>query len=416
MRLFPLLFAMVLTLATGIISGEEAANIEVRVSLPAALLDKQVLAEVEAACRFLAEKNLREAEAALRRAATGAGSAVLGKNLTAAADAVSRPAGTFRPVAEPGEIGPEPFFALAPRGKGDPPEGLFCLPLPREENWMVPFLEDPSRLRQDLPERISGVTADMSALPRVYMADLAAAEAPGRLSAWVDHPAHPGMVVVFRNLVAAYCDQRLQKLSKRVLAAPWSGKVDAKSLAWLVAMTRVAHGLGPVALEKESGKGIESVASRLKENAPLVEAIKAEALALISGLRLAESEKDFAVTAAGLTATFVIYLLDRVRRFSGESASPFALIANQLIKEGGIRLDLQSGRVIPDRRKIRASMKKLVKRMVRIQGSGSDEEADDFFSRKEKADSKEDPFVGLIPRPIAGFKLVTRAPDPAGDK
>lgn len=402
--------------APGIVSGEDAAKIEVRTALPAGVMDKPALSGLEEACRHLDGKNPQEAAAALRRAASGSLSAALGKNLTAAADAVTRPAGRFPPVTERGEIGSDPFFVLRSRGKGEPPEGFFCRPLPREENWMIQFLEDPSRLRQDLPEHMSGVTADMSALPRVHMVDLVVAEAPGSLSAWVNHPDDPGMVVVFRNLVSAYCDQRLKKLGELVLAEPWPGKVDAKAFEWLVAMTRVAHGLGPVALEKESGKGLISVASRLEDKAPLAEAIKAEALALISGLRLAESESDFGVSAAGLTATFVIYLLDRARRFSGDGSNPFSIIERQLIKDGGIRLDLQSGRIIPDRRNIKASMKKTLKRMVRIQGSGSDADAEDFFSRKEKTDEDEDPFLRLIPAPIAGFILKADIRGPAGDK
>jgi len=413
---FLLPFVLMLAWTSGTVSGADADVIEVRVSLPADVVGPPTLTGLQEACRHLSEKDPPAAAAALRRAAEGIQATVLGKNLIAAANAVTRPAGRFTPVSERGEIGSDPFFVLRSPGKKQPPEGFFCRPLPREENWMIQYLEDPSRLREDLPERMSGVTADMSALPRVHMVDLVVAEAPGRLSAWVNHPADPGMVVVFRNLVSAYCDQRLKKLGELVLAEPWSKKVDAKALEWLVAITRVAHGLGPVALEQETGKGMVSVASRLEDKALPVEAVKAEGLALIAGLRLAEAEKDLGVSAAGFTATFVIYLLDRVRGFSGDASNPFAVIERQLIKEGGIRLDLQSGRVIPDRRKLKAAMTKMLKRMVRSQGSGSDADAQDFFAPKEKADGDEDPFIRSIPAPIAGFKLVTKNPDPVVGK
>ena len=406
-------------LAAGMLCPAAAAQEgrrEIVVSVPAAVVAAPVVSAVNEACRLLAAKKLSESAAALRRAAEGTESASLRKSLTAAADALLAAADPSAGTPVSGDLGKEPLFVLPPGKKDEPRRGCLCLPLPREDVWLTTYLEDPSRLRPDLPENLPGESADIAALPPVRMVDLIAAAAPESLSAWFAGSAGSGVVLVFRNLISAYCRDHLSKAAKKALAAAWAPRVDAKALEWLVAMHRVAHGMGPLAVEDAAGAQMVSVASRLEGASQLLEAIKADGLALLAGLRLAGEKKDFGPSVAQLTATYVIFLMDRAFSSAGKQAVAFRTVFLLLVADGAVRLDLKSGRVLPDPQRLRDSMKKLLARVIRVQGSGSLAEAESILAPGKRTIDKNDPFAALMPEGVSAFSLVGPAADVSGTK
>ncbi len=377
----------------------------VKVSVPPTLLSPDALSEIESACRLIASGESPRAAAALQKAVTGTRSTALAADLSVAAARLLSTQNPPPPPSLTGDHDVDAYFFLVTTKADAAPKAFFCLPLNQADVWLTPYLKEPLRLRPDLPENLSGITADISALPAVIPVDLVAASAPGALSAWIPDHGGSGKVVVFRNLIAAYARDHLQKAAVKVLPAAWSRCVDGKALEWLVAMRRLAHGLGPVAVQKGAGAGIISVTESLKDTARALEIIKADGLALLSGVRLAREQDEFGVSAEKIIATFVIYLLDRALHGSGDPARAFGIILTQLVTDGGIRMDLKSGRLIPDSRLITESMRKLVQRVVRIQGSGTEAEARELLEGKLNRATAQDHFVALFPLGLKAFNL-----------
>ncbi|MBN1197490.1 MAG: hypothetical protein JXA62_08800 [Candidatus Aminicenantes bacterium] len=383
----------------------------VKVSVPGSIFSSQALTNVEAACRHLALNQTAESAAALRRAAEEMPASPLIADLKTAADLLVPASGESMTKPKSSGAGSVPFFALMPGNEHSPPRAFLGIPLPREQVWLTPYLEEPARLRPDLPEKMPGVSADMTALPAVRMVDLVAASHAESLSAWITSPDGSGMVAVFRNLVVAYGRDHLEKTAPDVLSAPWSRHVDEKALEWLVAMHRVAHGLGPLAVRKDTGEEMVSVASEMGGNARRLETIKADGLAFLAGLRLARTQTGFGLSAEKITATYVMYLLDRTLHGSTEQKKALQPLLSQMIADGGIRMDLKSGRLIPDSRRMRESVKKMVQRVVQIQGNGSAKEAEELLARSVFQIDKDDLIVALKHRGISGFRLVADVTD-----
>lgn len=393
------------------VTAADDSLLTVKVSVSSSFFNSQALSDLDAACRHLALNQTAESAAALRRAAEGMPASTLIADLKTAANLLAPASGELMTKPEAGDPGSDPFFALLPGNENSPPKAFLGIPLPREQVWLTPYLEEPARLRPDLPEKMPGVSADMTALPPVRMVDLVAASEAESLSAWIPRPDGSGMVAVFRNLVVAYGRDHLKKSAPEVLSTAWSGHVDDKALEWLVAMHRVAHGLGPVAVQKDAGEEMVSVTSEMGANAGLLETIKADGLAFLAGLRLARTQAGFGLSAEKVTATYVMYLLDRTLHGSAEQKKALQPLLSQMIADGGIRMDLKSGRLIPDSRRMRESVKKMVQRVVRIQGNGSVKEAEELLARGVSQGDKDDLIVALKHKGIGGFRLVTDVTD-----
>ncbi|HDP94897.1 MAG TPA: hypothetical protein ENN40_06010 [Candidatus Aminicenantes bacterium] len=383
----------------------------VKAAVPESVLSGRVLSNVEAACRYLAMNQAAEAAAALHRAAGEMPVSSLAADLKTAAHLLESDSSVT--VVNPGAnvTGTNPFFVLLLGNEHSSTRAFLCLPLPPGEVWLTPYLEEPARLRPDLPEKLPGVSADMAALPAVRLVDLVAASHAESLSAWIPCRDGSGMVAVFRNLVVAYGRDHLKKSAAGVLSAAWSRHVDVKALEWLVAMHRVAHGLGTVAVENDTGEGMVSVASQLGENAHLLETIKADGLAFLAGLRLAGTLSGFGISTQKITATYVMFLLDRALHGRGGQMKALRALLSQLIADGGIRLDLKSCRLILDSRRMQVSIKKMVQQVVRIQGNGSVKEAEGLLAAGATQAGKHDLLVAMMPRGMAGFRLVAQVTD-----
>jgi len=258
------------------------------------------------------------------------------------------------------------------------------------ESWLEPYLKDTRWMREDLPEKIQALSAELTDLPPIHLVNLVASSRPEDLSYWLFQGDERGKVLVFLNLIHEYCRQFLKTESQRVLTPGWKKNVDERALEWLVSMHRMGHGMGPLAVRTGDTDKVVAVDIALGKNHLLLEEIKADALSVLSGFRQSENDKAFPIPASHLVATYTIYLLARAFPISSPGTKPFRVILLTLLNDGGLRFDLSLRKIVPDAIRMRNSLKSLLQKVVRIQAKGDEAEAVKFIESMEKKSAKAD--------------------------
>lgn len=379
----------------GASSPESARKFSVPVPVPAGLLTPEALSAIQKGCRMISSGKSAETVKIFKKALQGIQSPLLKGDIRFAAGKTSPEDSESTPRGErDGDA--ELRFSCTPEKKGAGASCFLYFLLRQSQSWLGPYLKDPNWMREDLPGKIRGVSAPGEYLPPIQPATLVASSRPEELSAMVSRRDGGGRILVFVNLIHEYCRQFLKKGAQKVFTESWLKNVDEKALLWLVCMRRMAHGMGPLAVRKGNSFEVVAVDVALGKSHFPLEEIKADVMSLLSGLRLAEKSKDFPVPASHLIATYSIYLLARSFPASDPSTKPFRAILLKLVNEGGLRFDLGVQKLIPDALRMRKSLKSMLQKVIRIQDSGSEEDAVSFLKALMKKAEKADLPAGLI--------------------
>ena len=366
-------------------SSDSNRKISIPVSVPGGELTQEALDEIREGCRKAATGERALAMKHFMHAIPGVQSTSLSEDLRRGKTELD----ANRKEGDGESSGGLRFFQMR---EDTDAKGLCMLYLPgvTEKSWLEPYLKDPRWMREDLPEKIRALSAEVTDLPSIQPANLVASSRPGDLSGWVSQREGRGKVIVFLNLIHEYCRQFLKSESNRVLTPGWKKNVDERALEWLVSMHRMGHGMGPLAVRVGDTSKVVAVDVALGESHLLLEEIKADALSVLSGLRHAENDKAFAIPSSHLVATYTIYLLARAFPISSPGTKPFRVILLTLLNDGGLRFDLSLRKIVPDAIRMRNSLKSLLQKVVRIQAKGDEAEAVKFIESMEKKSAKAD--------------------------
>jgi hypothetical protein len=208
------------------------------------------------------------------------------------------------------------------------------------------------------------------------VADLIVSTGTTRLSLF--HPAdlagpesEPSKIIIFSNLARLFFDRILKPVGLRVFGDTEGRSVRFDAYMSNLIMHKIAHFLGPFAVNAKS-ENLILVNSKLGDQFVCLEAIKADTVALSNTQVLIKAKLLSRKQEKRLLSTYVARLLDQSRGEAQSLSRLSALIQlHFFLNNQGIVFNVESDTLALNLEKLKENVKKLMTMVLNIQNSGS---------------------------------------------
>jgi hypothetical protein len=181
--------------------------------------------------------------------------------------------------------------------------------------------------------------------------------------------------IIFKNVVDAKFEHLFLPLARRVLAEDQAAAVTADAYFDILLLWQLAHGLAPKLIALPGGGNIQP-RLLLRQRAGVVEAARAEAVALLNGLALVKKGVLPPAMGSAIPIAYLASVFEDLRVSAGDTRGLAKLVVYNALAAGeAFRYDPTSRRFFVDDAKLPAALAALVTELLSIEVQGDYERA-----------------------------------------